>query len=396
MAFNPQLIHGADFSYPANKGSEYTYMRADGVKLKLYLPDRTIKEDGMMFLTSTRLVFVKSPKSRTNAHFKGIEMPLNLIDKPKFEQPVFGMNYLSGTVRPLVGDPNCLQGNCVWNLFFASGNSEKFLSAFSHVYEELKKKKTVPNVERTQDQFLYTNNAYIDPNDPSHIYIHEPINPNIYQPQNLSHNHYVPLTNNNMSSSNYPGNSMTNNYGNTCSPPKNNATIAYPLRSITEQTVVYESRPNCGENNMMPYPPQNNISHPQTYSMQNIPQGNQTGNPHYLHQPAQIYGQNNYNPQGQVTYGQHGQPGQPAYNPYNQQNYEQQHYMGMNNEIRSSRQNAGYTPTNISYQEQTNGNGPQQYNRMNFPWNNSQQPNQSCVTELTRQQNNQYNMPYKR
>lgn len=398
MALNPQLIHGADFPFPANKGVEYTYVTNSSVKLKLNLPDRTIKEEGMVFLTSARLVFVKNPKSKTNANFHGIEMPLHLIEKPKFEQPLFGVNYLAGTVKPLVGDPNCLQASCTWNIMFTSGNSERFLSTFSHVYEAAKKKKTYGSIDHLQESFVCGSSAYIDPNDPLHLYINEPVNQNMYQPQNFSQNHYVPVSSTNMSNASYPNNPTGTNYGNAVNATNVNAAVPCPLRSVNGHTTVYNGSTNPCENNSVSYPAQNNASFcNHSYPSPNVPYGSQGGNPQYNYQSPYNFGQPNYNPQGQNIY---RQPGQAGCNNYSQQNYGQQPHLSVNNEMLNSRHDTGYNNSmNMGYQDSIGRNGAPQQNQMNPPpWDNSQQPaNSSRVTELTSgQPNNNANMPYRR
>ncbi|SOV81609.1 conserved Plasmodium protein, unknown function [Plasmodium sp. gorilla clade G3] len=244
MALNPTLIQGNEFLFPANKGSEVTYLRREDVKLKLYLPDRTIKEDGMIFLTSSRLVFVKNEHSKTNANFAGVEFPLSLIEKPKFEQPVFGLNYLSGIIKPLIDHPNSLKSACKWNLVFLNGQCSSFLNIFFKVYEAAKKNRPLVGLNEFNEHFFSNSNAYVDPNDPTFLYINEPINENIYTPQNLSQNHYIPL-------GSYPNDNMnpSNNNINTC----NNS--ANTLRQ--EENIPIYKRPfvpkNNNPNNIMTY-----------------------------------------------------------------------------------------------------------------------------------------------
>ncbi|KEG02433.1 hypothetical protein YYE_02261 [Plasmodium vinckei vinckei] len=194
MALNPATIRGQEYVFPSNKGSEITYLRRENVKLKLYLPDRTIKEEGTLFLTSIRLVFIKNEKSRTNINFTGAEFPLVLVDDVNFEQPVFGLNYLSGIVRPLMDHPNSLSSPCKWNIFFLNGQCSNFLNYFFKAYEAAKKNKTLGSLNEFNEYFFSSNNAYIDPNDPTFIYINEPISENM---NNLSQNHYINNQNNN-------------------------------------------------------------------------------------------------------------------------------------------------------------------------------------------------------
>ncbi|CXI69874.1 conserved Plasmodium protein, unknown function [Plasmodium berghei] len=194
MALNPTTIRGQEYLFPSNKESEFIYLRREDVKLKLYLPDRTIKEDGTIFLTSIRLVFIKNEKSKTNINFTGADFPLTLIDNVNFEQPIFGLNYLSGVVRPLVDHPNSLSSPCKWNIIFLNGQCSNFLNYFFKAYEAAKKNKTLGSLSEFNDHFFSSNNAYIDPNDPTFIYINEPISESM---NNSSQNHYVNNQNNN-------------------------------------------------------------------------------------------------------------------------------------------------------------------------------------------------------
>ncbi|SCN61636.1 conserved Plasmodium protein, unknown function [Plasmodium chabaudi chabaudi] len=252
MALNPATIRGQDYVFPSNKGSEITYLRRENVKLKLYLPDRTIKEEGTLFLTSIRLVFIKNEKSRTNINFTGAELPLTLIDDVNFEQPVFGLNYLSGIVRPLVEHPNSLLSPCKWNLFFLNGQCSNFLKYFFKVYEAAKKNKTFGSLNEFNEHFFSSNNAYIDPNDPTFIYINEPISENM---NNLSQNHYINNQNNNeeipvykipyvpQNNNMMPYDQQYGNY-NTQSPYENqNHNYAYNYNQHNNQT-IYPSNTN--------------------------------------------------------------------------------------------------------------------------------------------------------
>ncbi|KJP87983.1 hypothetical protein AK88_02417 [Plasmodium fragile] len=202
MALNPTLIQGQEFLFPANKGSEFTYLRRDDVKMKLYLPDRTIKEDGMIFLTSIRLVFIKNARSRTNPNFISVEFPLNLIEKPTFEQPVFGLNYLSGVVKPVLDHPNSINSTCKWNLIFLNGQCSSFLNYFFKVYEAARINRPLGSLSEFNEQFFSSSNAYVDPSDPTFLYINEPNPENLYNTQGMTQNHYI--TPNNQSGQDVP------------------------------------------------------------------------------------------------------------------------------------------------------------------------------------------------
>ena len=57
-------------------------------------------------------------------------MPLMNIAEEKFEQPIFGSNFLAGNLKPLY---NLLPGDTKFKLWFTSGGCTAFLSCFSVV-----------------------------------------------------------------------------------------------------------------------------------------------------------------------------------------------------------------------------------------------------------------------
>ncbi|KOB87654.1 hypothetical protein PFDG_05542 [Plasmodium falciparum Dd2] len=156
----------SEFLFHANKGPEVTYLRREDPM-----------EDGMIFLTSSRLVFVKNEHSKTNPNFAGVEFPLSLIEKPKFEQPVFGLNYLSGIIKPLIDHPNSLKSACKWNLVFLNGQCSSFLNIFFKVFEAAKKNRPLVGLNEFNEQFFSNSNAYVDPNDPTFFYPNDNMNP---------------------------------------------------------------------------------------------------------------------------------------------------------------------------------------------------------------------------
>ena len=65
-------------------------------------------------------------------------MPVALIKKPDFKQPVFGANYLKFDVLPLYG---LLPDKAEIKLWFMSGGCDKFLRIFEYVSKEIHKQK---------------------------------------------------------------------------------------------------------------------------------------------------------------------------------------------------------------------------------------------------------------
>ncbi len=69
-------------------------------------------------------------KDYKTSNFKSFDMPLLNIMNEKFEQPIFGSNYLEAHVKPLY---NLLPGVSQVKLWFTSGGCTTFLKCFSQV-----------------------------------------------------------------------------------------------------------------------------------------------------------------------------------------------------------------------------------------------------------------------
>lgn len=124
-----------------------------------------------MVLTTARLVCVnKDFKSK----FKCFDIPLALIIKESFEQPIFGSNYLYCVCKPLL---NLLPGNIYTKIWFTTGGFGTFVPAFFNVLSNVRKNnskgptnKFINNVSTG----IFAKNSYVDPNDPSIIYLEQP------------------------------------------------------------------------------------------------------------------------------------------------------------------------------------------------------------------------------
>ena len=72
-------------------------------------------------MTTARIVFV-SDKFEKDI-FKSFDIPIAFITGEKFQQPVFGSNYLEGDVKPL---HNLLPGDTHFKLWFKAGGDYDF------------------------------------------------------------------------------------------------------------------------------------------------------------------------------------------------------------------------------------------------------------------------------
>jgi len=67
--------------------------------------------------------------------FKAFDVPLALMFKEKFNQPIFGANYISCTTKPLF---NSLPNDAECKIWFMEGGCSKFLRAFRETLEKIR------------------------------------------------------------------------------------------------------------------------------------------------------------------------------------------------------------------------------------------------------------------
>jgi len=107
----------------------------------------------------------------------GFDIPFALLYNEKFNQPIFGSNYLSGSTTPI---GTMLPGNSHFKIYFCNGGAGKFLHSFHAILDASRqaRKQGSMNVAFNQQlssgQFMSKNIAYVDPNDPSVVYVVQP------------------------------------------------------------------------------------------------------------------------------------------------------------------------------------------------------------------------------
>jgi hypothetical protein len=84
---------------------------------------------GMLVLTSERIVLINT-KNMASSEFKSFDLPLLLLHKEKFNQPIFGANYLSCTCKPLF---ESLPADAEAKIWFMEGGCGKFLKCFRYI-----------------------------------------------------------------------------------------------------------------------------------------------------------------------------------------------------------------------------------------------------------------------
>lgn len=132
-------------------------------------------------MTTARIVLINtgSPSKWT-----AFDIPLSLMSDDKFEQPIFGANYMRGTVQPMYG---LIPGPAKYKFWFMNGGCSKFLKAYHHIVNKLRAEMAKKTYNQTfvpqfasgnfQEQFV----AFADANDPSVLYVSQP--PVASQPQ---------------------------------------------------------------------------------------------------------------------------------------------------------------------------------------------------------------------
>lgn len=169
---NPVLVNDqlSDSVFPQPLFGETFILRREGVSIDLKSSVHgKLSGTGMFFLTNMRLVFYRSGKS-SQRDFLAYQINLQEIRNPKYEQPVFGANYLKGDCAPQhPGDP----GDS-WRISFNKGGSGTFLPVLNDLLSQSARAPSTPTAVGAW-VVLSTNVGYIDPSDPSIVYIQQPV-----------------------------------------------------------------------------------------------------------------------------------------------------------------------------------------------------------------------------
>jgi hypothetical protein len=137
-----------------------------------------------MILTSCRVICLNKKQSA----FKAFDLPLSLISNESFEQPIFGANYIYGICKPLL---NSLPGNITFKVWLMNGGCGTFAPAYLKMVLSCRRNKGRGAENSVINSYQNKGNkkAYLDPNDPSVIYVQQPeiakninYNPLGYQP----------------------------------------------------------------------------------------------------------------------------------------------------------------------------------------------------------------------
>lgn len=285
---------------PFRLNDEFILLERPGMDIEIKMAGRSnITGKGKVYLTTSRMVFVHD-KFMTDK-FKSFDMPIAFLVKPKFEQPIFGANYLQFTVKPI---SHTLPLDANVKLWFSKGGCEKFLRIYEYVSKQVYEQKRTQRMNNNlynnwATGYFQNNNAFVDPSDPTVIITEQPP---IFNPNNqyIGENIYVnPNTN-------YP------DLGPDVEPPQ-------PKPSGQSGTNQYA--PNLGKDQPLPGAPNAYPQAPTGYPQQSPP-NQYPGNQSPFGQAPTGYGQ----PPQPPTFGQAptGYGGQSPQQPNSGQMYPQQ------------------------------------------------------------------------
>ena len=196
-----------------------------------------------MILTSCRVICINEKQSA----FKAFDLPISLISNEGFAQPIFGANYLHGTCKPLL---NSLPGNIDFKIWLMNGGCGTLAPAYLKMVKSCRRNRGRGVEQTVINSYQSGKKAYIDPNDPSVIYLQQPevvpnlnYNPFGYQPvpqgppQQIQSNNYNYNNNNNSQAAPMPNSAPNNKYPN------------YPNQMNQQNQPPYK---NINNNNHMP------------------------------------------------------------------------------------------------------------------------------------------------
>jgi len=178
MSINPTLADDATSGglFPLPLSSETFVLKRDGIAFDCSLGSgHKLWGNGSFFLSSKRIVFIATEKSCRN-DFKSFQVLLATMEEPAFKQPAFGANYLTGLAFPSATDEaSALLGGVParFNLTFNTGGCGTFLSIFYKLLKELKQA-NVGEREQAASVGQLHSVAYVDPSDPSTLYLSQP------------------------------------------------------------------------------------------------------------------------------------------------------------------------------------------------------------------------------
>ena len=175
MALNPQLVNsGQGLPAPVPFGPhEHFFLLRNGVMLSLDglgpSASAAVKNvPGVIYLSNIRMVFVLSKPDASAGGMYAFDFPLAYIRTERFHQPIFGANNLTANCFSTADDggPNGARPPHALTLYFQLVQQARDLNAAAPPPPGVSP--VAPTPAQTS-QMVQT--AYIDPNDPTQVYL---------------------------------------------------------------------------------------------------------------------------------------------------------------------------------------------------------------------------------
>ncbi|XP_047311979.1 uncharacterized protein LOC124915329 [Impatiens glandulifera] len=184
MASNPQLFpNGA----PVPFVNEMLVLTREGVEFEVdkipSAPGGHVKAQGIIYLSNIRIVFVANEPVGSLFAF---DMPLLYIHGEKFNQPIFMCNNISAHVEPVVPENQhrALYSTHSFKIRFKEGGCGTFIPLFFNLIATVRRfnPQSVPGADSRSDPLQarqtpveeMMKHAYVDPNDPTRIFLQQP------------------------------------------------------------------------------------------------------------------------------------------------------------------------------------------------------------------------------
>lgn len=178
MALNPPIDQNT--GVPLAITGEHFIMMRSGISFRVDIDDLgELSGKGVIFLTTLRIVFVNTSPSRPREldgrSFNSFDIPLAYLSNENFNQPILGANNLTAMVAPIT--ELGLTGMSTFKISFNEGGCGTFLPIFIALVQNIRQitaTRTYNDFVQTVESGSFRSQAYVDPSDPTVIYVTQP------------------------------------------------------------------------------------------------------------------------------------------------------------------------------------------------------------------------------
>jgi hypothetical protein len=191
---------------PVPMPSEFFVLSRHGISFSAKSGSWKGEGRGNLYLSTLRIVFVVRwppapngrgrlphavaalPQAQRGGSCESFDLPLGTMHNERFNQPIFGANNMTGTSEPL---PGGLTDEIKWTLTFKEGGVGTFLPLFFRLVQEMRRRMAQESQSQYEHSFAappvaqqvvqhIIGAAYVDPNDPTKLYVSQPVvQPNV-------------------------------------------------------------------------------------------------------------------------------------------------------------------------------------------------------------------------